>query len=61
MTLKASHTFNLLDARKALSVTERQRYILRVRNLARTVAQAYYEARRVLGFPLCKAEEAAHA
>ncbi len=61
MTLKASHTFNLLDARKALSVTERQRYILRVRNLARTVAQAYYEARRALGFPLCKAEETAHA
>ncbi|MFO1430352.1 MAG: glycine--tRNA ligase subunit alpha [Candidatus Competibacteraceae bacterium] len=61
MTLKASHTFNLLDARKALSVTERQRYILRVRNLARAVAQAYYEARKALGFPLCKAEEAAHA
>src|SRR5512147_515085 len=61
MTLKASHTFNLLDARKALSVTERQRYILRVRNLARTVAQAYYDARQTLGFPLCKTEEAAHA
>lgn len=53
MTLKASHTFNLLDARKALSVTERQRYILRVRALARAVAQEYYNARKALGFPLC--------
>jgi glycyl-tRNA synthetase alpha chain len=52
MTLKASHTFNLLDARKAISVTERQRYILRVRALARAVAQTYYEARAVLGFPM---------
>ncbi|MEE8342408.1 MAG: glycine--tRNA ligase subunit alpha [Gammaproteobacteria bacterium] len=54
MVLKASHTFNLLDARGAISVTERQRYILRVRNLARPVAQAYYEAREALGFPLLK-------
>jgi len=54
MTLKASHTFNLLDARHAISVTERQRYILRVRELARAVAQAYYEKREELGFPLCK-------
>jgi len=53
MTLKASHTFNLLDARKAISVTERQRYILRVRTLARAVAQAYYDARAALGFPMC--------
>ena len=50
--LKASHAFNLLDARHAISVTERQRYILRVRTLARAVAQAYYEAREKLGFPM---------
>ena len=50
--LKASHTFNLLDARHAISVTERQRYILRVRDLSRAVAQAYYQAREALGFPL---------
>ena len=54
MVLKASHTFNLLDARHAISVTERQRYILRVRGLARAVAQAYYNKREQLGFPLCK-------
>jgi glycyl-tRNA synthetase alpha chain len=52
MVLKASHTFNLLDARHAISVTERQRYILRVRTLARDVASAYFEKRRALGFPL---------
>jgi glycyl-tRNA synthetase alpha subunit len=52
--LKASHTFNLLDARGALSVTERQRYILRVRVLARGVAQAYYASREALGFPLLR-------
>ncbi|SEI85415.1 glycyl-tRNA synthetase alpha chain [Allopseudospirillum japonicum] len=52
MVLKASHTFNLLDARHAISVTERQRYILRVRTLARDVAQAYFNARHALGFPL---------
>lgn len=50
--LKASHTFNLLDARHAISVTERQRYILRVRTLARAVAHAYFDARKALGFPL---------
>lgn len=50
--LKASHTFNLLDARHAISVTERQRYILRVRTLARKVAHAYFDARKALGFPL---------
>jgi glycyl-tRNA synthetase alpha chain len=50
--LKASHTFNLLDARGAISVTERQRYILRVRTLARAVARAYYDRRESLGFPL---------
>ncbi|MFN4292424.1 MAG: glycine--tRNA ligase subunit alpha [Permianibacter sp.] len=53
-TMKASHTFNLLDARKAISVTERQRYILRVRTLARSVAEAYYKAREALGFPMCE-------
>lgn len=52
MVLKASHTFNLLDARRAISVTERQRYILRVRNLARAVAQSYLQARAKLGFPM---------
>jgi glycyl-tRNA synthetase alpha chain len=52
--LKASHTFNLLDARKAISVTERQRYILRVRALARDVAEAYYASREALGFPMLK-------
>ena len=49
--LKASHTFNLLDARRAISVTERQRFILRVRNLARVVAETYYASREALGFP----------
>ncbi len=49
--LKASHTFNLLDARRAISVTERQRYILRVRDLARRVAESYYASREALGFP----------
>lgn len=52
--LKASHTFNLLDARHAISVTERQRYILRVRTLSRAVAQAYYDSREALGFPMLK-------
>ena len=50
--LKASHNFNLLDARNAISVTERQRFILRVRTLARLVAEAYFESRKQLGFPL---------
>ena len=49
--LKASHTFNLLDARRAISVTERQRYILRVRDIARRVAETYYASREALGFP----------
>jgi glycyl-tRNA synthetase alpha chain len=56
--LKASHTFNLLDARKAISVTERQRYILRVRTLASQVAQTYYASREALGFPLLKRDGA---
>ena len=50
--LKASHYFNLLDARHAISVTERQRFILRVRSLSRMVAEAYFESRKALGFPL---------
>ena len=50
--LKASHTFNLLDARHAISVTERQRFILRVRTMARAVAQMYYASRETLGFPM---------
>lgn len=54
MVIKASHSFNLLDARKALSVTERQRYILRVRHLSRAVAHAYYQVREALGFPMLR-------
>jgi len=54
MVLKCSHTFNLLDARGAISVTERAAYIGRVRALARLVAQAYYASREALGFPMCK-------
>ncbi|WPL19652.1 Glycine--tRNA ligase alpha subunit [Thiorhodovibrio winogradskyi] len=50
--LKASHLFNLLDARGAISVTERQRFILRVRTLARAVATGYYQSREALGFPM---------
>lgn len=52
MVLKASHAFNLLDARHAISVTERQRYILRIRKLAFAVAKAYYQAREQLHFPM---------
>jgi|TARA_B110000305_G_scaffold79281_1_gene89251 glycyl-tRNA synthetase alpha chain len=59
MVMKASHTFNLLDARKAISVTERQRYILRVRTLARGVAQGYFDSRMALGFPLADKDIAA--
>ena len=54
--LKAAHSFNLLDARGAISVTERATYIGRIRNLARTVAQSYYESRERLGFPLAPRE-----
>ena len=53
MVLKAAHTFNLLDARGAISVTERAAYIGRIRNLAKAVAQAYYQSRERLGFPMC--------
>ena len=55
MVLKASHTFNLLDARGAISITERAATIGRVRALARAVARAYYESREKLGFPMAKA------
>jgi glycyl-tRNA synthetase alpha chain len=54
MVLKSSHSFNLLDARGAISVTERAAYIGRVRALARAVAQAYYESRERLGFPMVR-------
>ena len=54
MAIKASHAFNLLDARHAISVTERQRYILSVRQLTRQVADPYYQSRESSGFPLCK-------
>ena len=52
--MKASHAFNLLDARHAISVTERQRFILRVRALSRAVAEAYFASRDALGFPLLR-------
>ncbi len=54
MVMKCSHTFNLLDARGAISTTERAAYIGRVRALARLVAQAYYDSREKLGFPMLK-------
>jgi len=54
MAMKASHTFNLLDARRAISVTERQQYILKIRRLTKAVAEAYYQSREQLGFPLLK-------
>jgi len=57
--LKASHTFNLLDARSAISVTERQRFILRVRTLARAVAQAYFARREALDFPMLQQDKGA--
>lgn len=55
MVLKAGHTFNLLDARGAISVTERAAYIARIRNFSRAVAQSYYDSRERLGFPMLKA------
>lgn len=54
MVMKASHVFNLLDARHAISVTERQRYILRARQLSRAVAETYYQTREAMGFPMLK-------
>jgi glycyl-tRNA synthetase alpha chain len=59
MVMKCSHSFNLLDARGAISVTERAAYIGRMRTLARLVAQAYYTARETLGFPMCHDKAAA--
>ena len=56
--LKASHYFNILDARKAISVTERQQYILRVRTMSKAVAQMYYLSREELGFPGCQSKNA---
>jgi len=56
--LRASQTFNLLDARRAISVTERQRYILRIRQQARAVAEAYLAVREKLDFPLSKKSDA---
>jgi glycyl-tRNA synthetase alpha chain len=50
--LVASHAFNLLDARQAISVSERQRFILRIRTLARAIAEAFYASREALGFPM---------
>ena len=58
MIMKASHSFNLLDAHGAISVTERAAYIGRVRNLSRAIAQAYYDSRERLGFPICAREAA---
>ena len=58
MVMKCSHTFNLLDARGAISVTERAAYIARVRALAKLVAQAYYDSREKLGFPMLKPQPA---
>jgi glycyl-tRNA synthetase alpha chain len=57
--LKCSHTFNLLDARKAISVAERTRYIGRIRNIARQVAMQYTEQRKEMGYPLLKGEKTA--
>lgn len=57
MVMKASHAFNLLDARGAISVTERQGYILRVRTMARSIAQCYLVSREALGFPMLKVEK----
>lgn len=59
MVLKASHTFNLLDARRALSVTERQHHILKIRKIAKAVAESYLKAREALGFPLLQQRERA--
>jgi glycyl-tRNA synthetase alpha chain len=56
MVLKASHIFNLLDARHAISVTERQRYLLRIRALSKSVAEGYYAEREKLGFPMLKSK-----
>jgi glycyl-tRNA synthetase alpha chain len=57
MVLKASHVFNLLDARGALSVTERQHHILKIRRLSKAVAESYYHSRELLGFPLLQGKK----
>lgn len=57
MVLKAGHTFNLLDAHGAISVTERAHYIARIRTISRSVAQSYYDSRERLGFPMLKKSE----
>ena len=57
--LKAGHMFNLLDARGAISVTERASYIGRIRTLARAVAQSYLESREQLGFPMLQPQDPA--
>jgi glycyl-tRNA synthetase alpha chain len=54
--LKCAHSFNLLDARGAISVTERAAYIGRIRTLARSVAQSYFDSRERLGFPMASRE-----
>ena len=59
LVLKASHAFNLLDARHAISVTERQRFILRVRSLSKMVAETYFTSREELGFPMLQQTESA--
>jgi len=55
--LVASHTFNLLDARQAISVNERQRFILRIRDMSKSVAQAYYASRHAIGFPMIDSDK----
>ena len=54
--LQCAHSFNLLDARGAISVTERAAYIGRIRTLARGVAQSYFDSRERLGFPMAPRE-----
>lgn len=58
MMMKASHSFNLLDARHAISVTERQAYILKLRTLSKAIAESYYNKREALGFPRLQKREA---
>ena len=57
MVMAASHTFNLLDARRALSVTERQKTILKIRRLSKAIAESYFKARETLGFPLLQGKQ----
>ncbi len=61
MVLKASHVFNLLDARHAISVTERQHHLLKIRRLSKTVAENYFKTREALGFPLLKKSSTAES